>query len=351
MISSVLTLLARCIQEATTEGLQGDLEHLAQAFGLEAPNSKSPCAFCACNSSNIPWSDPKPGAAWRAHCFNAIPHWQWQDSHPECCELFTVPGITNAVLRADLMHCKHLGVDSYLLGSFMSYCCHYKLQGSEEDNMTELFSLIQQTYKDNMGKIMKGPSEKPNLEVQPPPEKQQHLDHFSSLLDICTVDHHGWAKSCLETWCLGDGNVHFALDALQELGTKIKYGSISVAMWKQKPFPMLKGKAKTEGNNKKNRHHTTQKTSEKVHQQILSSELEIRECPGLLWCVNLWFTKSHNDIFEPEEKKIMKRIVNNDEGMCVCVCVPWGSFNFGEHIHQSWQDNFQMQIFFFFCVG
>ena len=131
-----------------TKGLQGDLEYMSQGYGLEVAQSSTPCPWCSANASDIPWSDCRPCAQWRAHCYNNMTPELWKEQHPGACELFQVPGVTIATIKPDIMHIKHLGVDSYLLGSFFSFCCQQKLPQSEQQNMVHLWALIQTLYKD-----------------------------------------------------------------------------------------------------------------------------------------------------------------------------------------------------------
>ena len=131
-----------------TKGLQGDLEYFAQGYGLETPNSSTPCPYCAANMSTHPWTDVRPGALWRTTLYCQIDHEEWLSKHPKACGLFKVPGISISIVRGDLMHVKHFGVDCYLLGSFCAYICQHKLPGTENDNMSYLWKKIKAMYKD-----------------------------------------------------------------------------------------------------------------------------------------------------------------------------------------------------------
>ena len=130
------------------QGVQGDLEHFAQGFGLEVATSKRPCPFCAAGDGDIPWTDAKASAKWRATCYQNLDHQEWLEDHQGVCSLFQVPGVTISTIKPDIMHTKHLGVDAYILGSFFNYCCAYKLADSEEKNMQTVWQMIQQGYKE-----------------------------------------------------------------------------------------------------------------------------------------------------------------------------------------------------------
>ena len=133
---------------------------------MESSPSKTPCPWCGANSTNVPWSDPRPSALWRATCYNKIPHEDWMEAHLGVCDLFKVAGITNSTVKADLMHTKHLGVDACMLGSILSFFCNHKFQCSETQNMTLMWRHTQRTYKDLgdggwPGKFLQG--EDPNI--------------------------------------------------------------------------------------------------------------------------------------------------------------------------------------------
>ena len=138
-----------------TKGLQGDLEYLAQGYGLEVPQLRTPCAFCAANASDLPWTDARASAQWRGHCFKHLDHASWLALHPTACQVFHVSGVTNATVKADTMHCKYLGVDANLSGSFLAYLCHYKLPGSVEANMGVVWESIQRIYQETCSRVRK----------------------------------------------------------------------------------------------------------------------------------------------------------------------------------------------------
>ena len=176
-----------CSLRLSIEALQGDLEYMSQGFGLEVAGSKDPCPFCQASAEDeLAWTDARPQAAWRATCYKDRDHEEWLQDHPQACALFRLPGVTNSMVRPDYMHTKHLGVDCYLLGSFFSYCCSYKMQGSVEENMTALWEMIQSTYVEWL--------------TRPPPphtfpQPKRWTPNISNLMIVVAWSWHGRAKA------------------------------------------------------------------------------------------------------------------------------------------------------------
>ena len=130
--------------------IQGDLEHMASAFGLSWPTSAQPCVCCRANSSDTPWTDGRPGvAAWQATVYTNS---SWRDHHPHPHPVFTLPGVGIQNYVPDVLHVLHLGVYQYLFGSILKYLTHYALDQRPEQNMDRVWSRIKQAYKEPPGK-------------------------------------------------------------------------------------------------------------------------------------------------------------------------------------------------------
>ena len=127
--------------------LRSDLEFLSNHFHLNSPNSNQPCALCKADrqSQSKPWTDCRPCAAWRRSIWNAQ---EWARAHPECHPLFAMRGSGLDIYFPDLMHCKHLGTDQYLLGSVLTYLVKHFLKGSVTQNIDFVWELLQQWFKD-----------------------------------------------------------------------------------------------------------------------------------------------------------------------------------------------------------
>ena len=67
--------------------------------------------FCGCNDSTIPWKEFSRRALWLEHIYDNIP------AHFDNWLLKHMVGASPLMLVGDYMHCKHLGVDQYFLGS------------------------------------------------------------------------------------------------------------------------------------------------------------------------------------------------------------------------------------------
>eukprot|EP00971_Amphidinium_carterae_P121777 2411319-Amphidinium_carterae.1 len=97
--------------------LTGDMEWLHQGYGLNAHNSTSPCSFCACTSTEPPWTDIRPEAEWRSQVWtNDL----WSTCHT-AIPLLELPTTGIESVFYDIMHTKHLGTDAYGLGSWIHF--------------------------------------------------------------------------------------------------------------------------------------------------------------------------------------------------------------------------------------
>lgn len=124
--------------------VRGDLEHMAKGFKMPWPTSLSPCALCRCNSSDTPWTDPSPTAAWRATVWS---NREWHIQHPHGHCIFTqVPGVGITSFVPDVMHVLHLGVYQYVFGSILKYLTHVFLPGTQQENLRTVWEMIKEGY-------------------------------------------------------------------------------------------------------------------------------------------------------------------------------------------------------------
>ena len=103
--------------------LRGDLEHMSKAYGFPWPTSVSPCALCRANTSDVPWTDGRPGAQWLTTVWSNA---DLSAAHPERHTLFQLPGVGITAFVPDHMHTLHLGCYQYAFGSALKYLtsCH-----------------------------------------------------------------------------------------------------------------------------------------------------------------------------------------------------------------------------------
>ena len=94
--------------------LLGDLEYLAKSWGLANPGALNPCSLCRANKSDLPWTDARATASWRASTWTAD---SW------------VAGRTIHAYVPDIMHTLHLGAYSYLLGSILKHLVMHHMGG------------------------------------------------------------------------------------------------------------------------------------------------------------------------------------------------------------------------------
>ena len=126
--------------------LQGDLEYISAGYGLESCQSSTLCAACRCNNSTRPWTDARPGAYWRATLWSSKE--EWLSQHEDVASIFELPGLWVKNIFFDIMHVKHLGLDSFLLGSVLKLLTFHKMAHSPQENLDWVWRQIESSYQD-----------------------------------------------------------------------------------------------------------------------------------------------------------------------------------------------------------
>ena len=73
--------------------------------------------------------------AWLAHL---------REVHP----LFRLPGVSILNVMPDLLHCKHLGSDSWFYGSVMTLLTHHIMEGDPDTNLERIWEEIKAVYQE-----------------------------------------------------------------------------------------------------------------------------------------------------------------------------------------------------------
>ena len=121
---------------------KADLDFYANSMSLESVGARDRCIKCRGNTTTIPWTEVHPErSAWLAERWTAP---AWAAAHPNVPKIFTLPGVTIDTVCIDWMHCKHLGVDSYMFGSALMMLTHpvqghQMMPASPADNMQSLW--------------------------------------------------------------------------------------------------------------------------------------------------------------------------------------------------------------------
>ena len=119
--------------------IKGDLDWCGKILKLPQYNSLSPCAFCPCNTTTMPWTDwRKDAALWVRNIWD---NRLWAAAFPDCHPLFKLEGVGILALGADLMHIKHLGTDQYFLGSVLHLLVYSMMPGIAAANLEEVWRL------------------------------------------------------------------------------------------------------------------------------------------------------------------------------------------------------------------
>eukprot|EP00969_Alexandrium_andersonii_P097413 4299578-Alexandrium_andersonii.AAC.1 len=119
--------------------IRGDLEWLWKGLGLESYTSLTPCVWCQCDCSAVPWTDFRPSARWRQRVWAEE---DWAAAHPRRNAVLQLPGVSIRTVKGDLLHAKHLGVDAYFYASALTFLVFYVLEGSPDDNVARVWAQV-----------------------------------------------------------------------------------------------------------------------------------------------------------------------------------------------------------------
>lgn len=125
--------------------IKGDLDYYAKVLRLPWYTSSRPCALCACNSSDVPWTDFAHDALWRATRWNTT---QWAATHPSGHPLLLGAfGCGIMSVCADLMHVKHMGTDSWFFGSVLQLLVYRVMGGTPAANLSAAWAAMLRDQK------------------------------------------------------------------------------------------------------------------------------------------------------------------------------------------------------------
>ena len=123
----------------------GDLEELANQYGLAHWGSSEPCFLCAANTSTTPWSDLSPQAQWRKTVLKP----EAVNAPPSDHKLWTLPGLTRWSVGWDVLHGLDLGPNLLVLGSCLEDLVQIKALGrSMDERCRRLWARAQAVYKE-----------------------------------------------------------------------------------------------------------------------------------------------------------------------------------------------------------
>lgn len=162
--------------------VKGDLEHMHKAFDFKAAGGADRCSCCQANTSDVPWTDCRAGAAWEATIWSDE---DWRHDNPNRNPIFQLPGIGISAFLPDVMHCVYLGSYQYCFGSVIQFLAYHKMARSPEANCVQLWSDLKAEYHSlktkhqlsdlKVSKFYKGPGAFPILKGRA--AELRHLPH------------------------------------------------------------------------------------------------------------------------------------------------------------------------------
>ena len=121
----------------------GDLDELCNTFGLAHFNSNSPCFWCACNVSDVPWSDFSPTAPWRSTIVKPRPGLPPPSGHP----IWSIPGVTVLSIGWDILHGLDLGPCLHVAGNILEdFVAMTALGRNAEERVKEVWRRVLEAY-------------------------------------------------------------------------------------------------------------------------------------------------------------------------------------------------------------
>ena len=125
--------------------ITGDLEELANNYGLSHWASNDPCFWCFANTGDCPWSDLSPQAAWRANLREP----RAVEAPPSEHRLWRFPGMSRWCIAWDVLHGLDLGPTLHTLGNVLEEVVALRELGrSDEDRVRFIWSRAQQIYRE-----------------------------------------------------------------------------------------------------------------------------------------------------------------------------------------------------------
>eukprot|EP00969_Alexandrium_andersonii_P275903 12195008-Alexandrium_andersonii.AAC.1 len=103
--------------------------------------------YCPANRDSMPFKElRKAHATWISATWTPA---SWKVAHPIVPhEVFNLPGVTILTMKADYMHCKHLGSDQYFLGSVLLYLARDVMGGNNiARNLEAILEGVKEFYQ------------------------------------------------------------------------------------------------------------------------------------------------------------------------------------------------------------
>lgn len=128
--------------------IKGDLEHLANGFGLRHFGAHEPCELCTANRSVESFErnvfNFRSNARWMKECYNST---IWKANNPHPWYLFELGYLSCLNVEPDELHIIYLGTAAYLAGSILKLLAYTVLPGTPVENMKEVWGMIVEYYK------------------------------------------------------------------------------------------------------------------------------------------------------------------------------------------------------------
>ena len=124
--------------------IAGDYEFMENEYGLRHHSSNSPCPWCDCNRSDVPFNDFSLTALWRDAIRTTVQH----RSDPITKHLvLEIPGVVFEMFHLDVLHCLDLGVAVHVYGNLFWDLRSDQIPGNRAKALADLNKDIQHFYK------------------------------------------------------------------------------------------------------------------------------------------------------------------------------------------------------------
>ena len=123
--------------------IAADYEYMESEYGLKHHGSNTPCSWCDCNTTTVPFNDFSKEALWKAVVRTPEMH---RTNPPIQHAVLNIPGVVFEMFHLDVLHCFDLGVSEHVFGNLLNDICEDHLHMTKPRAIAELNTLIHKFY-------------------------------------------------------------------------------------------------------------------------------------------------------------------------------------------------------------